>query len=65
VPIYSYKCKCGNVFDVFHTSFGAAAEAEADGVKCSKCAKPAARNSTPDESMKGGAFRKYGLYTYH
>jgi hypothetical protein len=65
MPVYNYKCKCGHAFDEFHTSFGAAERAEADGIECPKChKKPVLRNTLPGESMKGGAFRKYGLYTY-
>jgi predicted nucleic acid-binding Zn ribbon protein len=65
MPTYSYVCECGHVFDEFHTSFGAAGRAEKDGITCPKCSTTrTGRNPDPGESMKGGAFRKYGLYTY-
>lgn len=67
MPKYSYICEeCENHFDELHTSFGAADRAEKEGVPCPKCeSRKTARNKNPHESMKGGAFRKYGLYTYH
>lgn len=67
MPRYSYKCsKCKHVFDELHTSFGAADRAEAEGIACPTChSKKTARNTDPHEAMKGGAFRKYGLYTYN
>jgi putative FmdB family regulatory protein len=66
MPVYAYKCKCGHTFDELHTSFGAAKRAEKAGVECPKCGsnKKTERNLDPKESMKKGAFRKYGLYTY-
>lgn len=66
MPVYAYKCKCGHTFDELHTSFGAAERAEKAGITCPKCgsSKKTSRNLDPNESMKKGAFRKYGLYTY-
>lgn len=66
MPIYSYKCKCGNVFDELHTSFGAVERAEAVGVKCPKCGKTSHRNIAPGEAMKttNPLPKRYGLYTY-
>lgn len=65
MPVYSYTCKCGKVFDQLHTSFGAAEREEAVGVICPKCGTTRTkRNTDPTEALKGGAFRKYGLHTY-
>lgn len=64
MPVYAYACKSGHTFDEIHTSFGAAAAAEKAGVSCPQCGKIAKRSTNPGESMKGGAFKKYGLHTY-
>lgn len=65
MPIYAYKCKCGHTFDQLHTSFGAADRAEKEGIECPKCkSTKTSRNLVPGESMKGGGFNKYGIWTY-
>lgn len=66
MPIYAYKCKCGHTFDQLHTSFGAADRAEKAGIECPKCKSTTktSRNLEPKESMKGGGFNKYGIWTY-
>lgn len=64
MPRYAYSCDgCGAKFDELHTSFGAAERAERDGVICTECGS---RRTARDEiaSMKGGAFRRWGLWTY-
>lgn len=65
MPKYSYKCECGNVFDELHLSFSGAERAEKEGIVCPKCnTARTARNDNPAEAMRGGGFRKYGLWTY-
>lgn len=64
MPVYSYKCGCGNVFDELFLSFSSAESAEKKGITCPKCGKNAKKNDDPKESMKGGGFKKYGLWTY-
>lgn len=65
MPVYAYKCKCGHAFDELHTSFGAADRAEKAGITCPKCNfSKVKRDTNPEQSMKKGAFRKYGIHTY-
>lgn len=65
MPRYAYVCKCGNSFDVLHLSFSGADSAEKAGIECPKCGTTrTVRNTKPSESMTGGAFRRYGLWTY-
>jgi DNA-directed RNA polymerase subunit RPC12/RpoP len=63
VPKYSYVCGCGHSFDELHLSFGSAERAEAEGIKCPKCGSTKTTRDTM-ASMKGGGFRRYGLWTY-
>lgn len=67
MPRYSYRCPCGNVFDELFLSFSSADTAERDKtILCPQCqSRKVERNKDPNESMKGGAFRKYGLWTYN
>ena len=68
MPVYSYVCKkCSKVFDELFLSFSSAESAEREKtIHCPKCeSKKVERNSDPNESMKRGAFRKYGLWTYN
>lgn len=66
MPRYAYDCKsCGSTFDVLHLSFSGADQAEKEGIECPQChVKDSTRNTNPHESMKGGGFNKYGLWTY-
>lgn len=65
MPRYAYNCDCGNTFDVLHLSFSGADAAEKEGIACPKCGSVrTARSTKPSESMAGGAFRRYGLWTY-
>jgi len=66
MPRYAYDCKdCGETFDVLHLSFSGAEEAEKAGIECPHCHKiNTARNTVPSVSMRGGGFRRYGLWTY-
>lgn len=66
MPRYAYQCSvCEETFDELFLSFSGAAEAEKEGLTCPKgCGKTAKRDTRPEKSMAGGAFRKYGLWTY-
>jgi len=65
MPRYAYACECGHKFEMLHLSFSGAALAEAEGINCEKCGnKKVSRNPDPHESMKGGGFKRYGLWTY-
>lgn len=65
MPVYSYRCNaCEHPFDEFHTSFRAADIAEKTGIPCPKCKRDDEVTRDEVASMKGGAFRKYGLWTY-
>lgn len=66
MPRYAYDCSaCEETFDVLHLSFSGAEEAEKLGIECPSCHKTnTKRNLNPHESMKGGGFRRYGLWTY-
>lgn len=66
MPRYAYVCKKKHAFDELFLSFSSAeaAEAKPGSVRCPDCGSPAERDTSPDTAMAGGAFRKYGLYTY-